>query len=57
MDTVGGYVSQVLGRLPVVGEAIEVGPYTWTVSLADVRRVREVLLTPNKTLVEEGQES
>lgn len=57
VDTVGGYVSQVLGRLPVVGESIEVGPYTWTVSLADVRRVREVLLTPNNTLVEEGQES
>jgi CBS domain containing-hemolysin-like protein len=47
VDTVGGYVSQVLGRLPVVGESIEVGPYTWTVSLADVRRVREVVLLPN----------
>lgn len=46
VDTVGGYVSQVLGRLPEVGETIEAGPYTWTVSLADVRRVREVLLVP-----------
>lgn len=57
VDTVGGYVSQVLGRLPVAGESIEVGPYTWTVSLADVRRVREVLLTPNSALVEEAVES
>jgi magnesium and cobalt transporter len=57
VDTVGGYVSQVLGRLPVAGESIEVGPYTWTVSLADVRRVREVLLTPNSTPVEEAVES
>jgi magnesium and cobalt transporter len=46
VDTVGGYVSQVLGRLPVAGETIEAGPFTWTVSLADVRRVREVLLVP-----------
>jgi len=56
VDTVGGYVSQVIGRLPVVGEAIEVGPYTWTVSLADVRRVREVLLTPLHPTIEAGPE-
>jgi len=45
-DTVGGFVSQVLGHLPEIGEAIEVGPYKWTVTSADIRRVREVLLTP-----------
>lgn len=50
VDTVGGYVSQVLGRLPVAGETIEAGPFTWTVSLADVRRVREVLLVPRAAM-------
>ena len=57
VDTVGGYVSQVLGRLPVVGESFEVGPYTWTVSLADVRRVREVVLLPNTAPVEHASEA
>ena len=41
VDTAGGYVSQVLGRLPATGEKFEVGPYTWTVTSADVRRVRD----------------
>lgn len=57
VDTVGGYVSQVLGRLPVVGESIDVGPYTWTVSLADVRRVREVVLQPKAMPVEDAAEA
>jgi putative hemolysin len=56
VDTVGGYVSQVLGRLPVVGDSFEVGPYTWTVSLADVRRVREVVLLPNTAPLESAAE-
>lgn len=46
VDTAGGYVSQVLGHLPVAGESFVVDPYSWTVTSADVRRVREVLLTP-----------
>ena len=54
VDTVGGYVSQVLGRLPAVGDVFDSGPYTWTVSLADVRRVREVVLAPRAGRVEEA---
>ena len=46
VDTVGGYVSQLLGHLPSVGESVAVGPYRWTVTSADVRRVREIHLTP-----------
>lgn len=57
VDTVGGYVSQVLGRLPIVGESIEAGPFTWTVSLADVRRVREVVLTRRMDRMDEPVES
>ena len=45
VDSLGGYVSQVLGHLPAKGEHIEIGPYRCTVSAADVRRVREVVLT------------
>lgn len=46
VDTAGGYISQLLGKVPVPGESVNVGPYTWTVTAADVRRVREILLEP-----------
>ena len=48
VDTVGGYVSKVLSRVPSRGESIEVGKYQWTVAAADARRVREVLIAPHK---------
>lgn len=48
-DTIGGYVSQTTGHLPAAGESFVDGPYTWTVTSADTRRVREVLLTPIET--------
>jgi CBS domain containing-hemolysin-like protein len=46
VDTVGGYIAQALKHLPAKGETTNVGPYRWTVSAADPRRVREVLIEP-----------
>lgn len=46
VDTVGGYVSQLMERLPVNGDSVVVGPYRITVTSADARRVRELFLAP-----------
>ena len=40
--TVGGYLSDKLGRLPVVGDRVESGDYQIEVTEADERRVKEV---------------
>ncbi len=45
-DTVGGYVSQLIGHLPHTGEVVETPEFRWKILSADKRRVREVLLTP-----------
>ncbi|MBI2423492.1 MAG: HlyC/CorC family transporter [Candidatus Hydrogenedentes bacterium] len=44
VDTVGGYISQVMSRVPQAGENTVVGLYTWTVTSSDSRRVREILI-------------
>jgi len=49
VDTVGGYVTKVLGRIPAVGDSITLGPYRATVVAADSRRVEEVLLVPTSS--------
>jgi putative hemolysin len=56
-DTVGGYVSHLIGHLPSKGDTIDADNYRWTVSLSDMRRVREVTLMPLETLVEETETS
>lgn len=45
-DTVGGYVSQLMGHLPQTGEVVETASFRWKITSADMRRVREVSLTP-----------
>lgn len=46
VDTIGGYLTQQLGHLPSVGDTAVIGPYRWTVTAADGRRVRELVLSP-----------
>jgi CBS domain containing-hemolysin-like protein len=46
VDTVGGFMSHTLGRLPQVGDTVRLGGYEWTATKADERRVEEVLLKP-----------
>ena len=41
-DTVGGFVYHRIGRVPVVGDAIEVAPYAITVVKVSGRRVGKV---------------
>jgi CBS domain containing-hemolysin-like protein len=53
-DTAGGYMSQLLGHLPVTGEYVDSGAYRWTVSAADIRHVREVTLTPLESIPEKS---
>ena len=45
-DTVGGYITHTLGRLPRVGDTVEMGPYNAAVTGMTRRRVTSVLLTP-----------
>jgi magnesium and cobalt transporter len=46
VDTVGGYIAKLLGRLPNKGDEILIGEYTAVVTIADGRRVREIVLKP-----------
>ena len=42
-DTIGGLVIQELGRLPVRGEKVVVGPLQFTVARADKRRLHTLM--------------
>lgn len=46
VDTVGGYVAKMLGRLPAEGDEVVVGGFVARVTKAERRSVREVVLTP-----------
>ena len=46
VDTVGGLVAKMIGRLPAQGDEVRIGDYIATVAGADRRRVREIVLTP-----------
>ena len=42
VSTVGGYVTQLLGHLPKVGEQARVGSYLATVTQTDGRRIGQI---------------
>ena len=42
VSTIGGYITQLLGHLPVRGESIRIGEYTATVAETDGRRILKV---------------
>ncbi|MGC4033990.1 MAG: hemolysin family protein [Tepidisphaeraceae bacterium] len=46
VDTVGGYMTQSLGRLPQVGDTVSIGTYDARVLTVPRRRVGAVMLTP-----------
>ena len=56
-DTVGGYVSHLIGHLPAKGDTIDAENFRWTVTSSDMRRVREVTVKPLETLVEEPEKA
>jgi CBS domain containing-hemolysin-like protein len=46
VDTVGGYITERLGRFPRSGDTIDLGDYTARVLSVQQRRVKEVLIIP-----------
>jgi len=46
VDTLGGYLTQELGRLPRPGDTVPLGPYTARVISVSQKRVGQVLVTP-----------
>lgn len=51
VDTVGGYITQSLGRLPQVGDSVKMGGYDARVLTVPRRRVGTVMLTPQVAAV------
>ncbi len=48
VDTVGGYITQELGRLPRVGDTVRLGNYSARVVSVQQKRAKQVVLTPAK---------
>jgi len=48
-ETVAGLVLATVHRIPLVGEVLQVGPYSFTVLEADSRRVLTLRITPPRT--------
>jgi len=46
VDTVGGYVTQELGRLPRTGDSVDIGNYTARVVNVQQKRVGQLMLSP-----------
>jgi len=46
VDTVGGYVTQQLGRVPRPGDVVDLGPYVARVLTVQQRSVGQVLIIP-----------
>ena len=46
VDTIGGYVSQQLGRLPRPGDAVPIGNWLASVLSVQQKRAKQILLTP-----------
>jgi len=46
VDTVGGYITAMLGRFPRANDSIDLGPYVAKVLSVQQRRVSQVLITP-----------
>lgn len=48
VDTIGGLITQELGRLPARGEKVVIGPLLFTVARADSRRLHTLMAVKNK---------
>jgi magnesium and cobalt transporter len=46
VDTVGGYITQVLGRIPKPGDVVPFGNYTARVVSVQQKRAKQVILMP-----------
>ncbi|MCW8860324.1 MAG: hemolysin family protein [Deltaproteobacteria bacterium] len=55
-DTVGGYVVEQFGRVPVVGEQVKVGDFDMLIEQGDQRAIRQLRIFPLKAAVGEPPE-
>jgi magnesium and cobalt transporter len=46
VDTVGGYITQELGRLPKPGDVVQIGKYVARVISVQQKRAKQLVLTP-----------
>jgi CBS domain containing-hemolysin-like protein len=53
-DTIGGLMVELAGRVPVVGDVVQVGEFDLTVKEVDGRRVSLLQLSPRSTDAEQG---
>ena len=56
-ETVGGFISHELGKIPVAGEFVEADGYKFTVESADERHITEVIITKLPKVEEKEEES
>jgi len=56
-ETVAGYIMATLGRLPAIGDSVEVGGHRVTVTEVDGRRVSRVLVSAVPTVIMEEPEA
>ena len=49
VETVGGYISEQLGRVPETGESLELQGHTFLIKEADVKQIQWVLVTRQQT--------
>lgn len=51
IDTIGGFVMQAFGHLPINGESIDITKYTFKITVSDSHRIIQLLVqTPNRIL-------
>jgi CBS domain containing-hemolysin-like protein len=55
VDTVGGYITQQLGRLPRPGDTVPIGNYRARVASVHQKRAKQVVLTPAEKPKEIGE--
>lgn len=51
VDTIGGYISKKLGRLPEAGDSVRMGDFDVRVLSVERKRIGEVMITPTHTKV------
>lgn len=55
-DTLGGYIYQMLGKIPATGETVQVGDVDFTVSSVDNRRIQTITAVKKQTEESDGDE-
>ncbi len=46
VETIGGYLTEIVGRIPKMGEAIKIGEYNFQIKEADEKHIHSILIYP-----------